>query len=362
MDNKHIDFSNFIKARAQFNKKEMPFLSAHLDQVVKHRPYAGLRLYHNIPLTLSTFLKIEVLLRGGAEVIVSNVNQLQSSPLLTKQLIDAGLTVDLEKKQVDAIDVYLDCVAEMVNFPVPNLGYVELTQTGTEIYKKHQLLSPVISVDDCAIKVLETIGTGEGFVRAMKEYANFPLNSKKIILFGYGKVGRGIHSMLLKINADVIIVEKKQDVIKALNNYGLTAYHINDIDSINAALKSANCVVTATGCKNLISTHFNRKNFPKDCKLVNMSATDEYGEKFTTQDVLYNKLPINFALKVPTLLKFLDPIFYAHNISIDYFLDKTITTGYNSFPSKEATTIIAQWQNYHDLSINELIPPIVGIH
>lgn len=348
-----IDFSFFEAIRVSFNRRDMPFLNSLRKQAIEKKPYLGLKIYHNTPLTKATVLKIEPLLLGGGEVIVSNVSCLESDIKLIEGLKKSGVKVDLEKKHTDNVDIFLDCSAEMLEYQPPRIGYVELTQTGTLRYKKQPFSKSIISVDDSPIKTLETIGTGDGFVRALKCIER-NLVKYKVILFGCGKVGRGIHVNLLKEKSDVTLVETDKRIISSLRNLGYKCLDIKDVERIKWELLEANCVVTATGVEGLLSTYFEREDFPEKCLLANMGAVDEYGDKFSEGDVRYGKRPINFSLECPTQLMFLDPVFYAHNISIDYLVngDEKFKAGYNPFPHSKALKIYRQWQLYHSVNLD----------
>lgn len=51
--------------------------------------------------------------------------------------------------------------------------------------------------------------------------------------------------------------------------------------------------------------------------------------------------------KEPTRLKYLDPIFYAHNLGAALLLTENFAPGYYPFPEQISEKIIKVWQNQH---------------
>lgn len=318
-----------------------PFLAYHYQYLLKEKPYTGLSVLHNTPLTLSTLPKIICLLAGGADVTVSSIDDLLPQPKAVQAINDLGIPfVDKSMVMDSVFDVHLDCCAELLRLPKPRIGAVELTQTGSERYKATLLNYPVISVDDCKIKQFETIGTGIAYVDALKQLTDHTLYDRKFMLFGLGKVGTGIVEALKLLTKNIVIVDKR--FIRS--NYPV--YLIDEEDLIRKELKDTFCVVTATGVCGLISSHFDQFDFD-GVILSNMGALDEFGWKFSTNRVLFKKRPINFSLEYPTPTKFLDPIFYAHNLSIDLLLTKQYNAGYHPFPEDLSNIINNDWVSFY---------------
>ncbi len=344
-----------------FCNEEIPFMSKQLALAEKNQAYKGLRVYHNTPLAGNTLLKIDALVQMGAEVIVSAPAILEPLTNVIRVLEEAEICVDLEKKQVHDIDVYLDCCAEMIGFPEPKLGYVELTQSGDTMYRQANLNKPIISVDNSVLKCLETLGTGAGFVGAVQALTSINLENKKIVLFGYGKVGRGIHIQLRPFTKNITVIEKSSQLRQELVDAGFSAISFNETELIKRVCADCDIVVTATGQTGFMSQYFTKDDFPTKCILANMGATDEYGKEFDKQDVLCGKAPINFSQPSPTPIHFLDPIFYAHNKAIDYLLDGSIDAGYHPFPRNKSVEIVKQWQAYHQIDLQSVIPNLYDL-
>lgn len=340
-----INFSAFEQVRKNI-RDEMPFLSGLREVVIRTRPYRNLKILHNIPLTIEAVLKIEVLLQGGAEVTASCITTLAPHPEAIDILRAAHVDVQIEHTFKTTYDFHLDCCGELIHLPPPRKGAVELTQTGTKLYKQAALGYPVISVDDSPLKLLETLfGTGHGFIRALMLSNHRELHDKKFVIFGFGKVGQGIVHSLIKFTDKIVVVDSNAAVMKAAAFRAIKYINSEERSKIKEELQDTDFVVTATGIEGLLSDfyHFNKLDFNKAI-LTNMGAGDEYGQNFTLQDVLFEKKPLNFSISEPTQMKYLDPVLYAHNIGIDLILSHKMQPGYHAFPNDIA------WEILHRLS------------
>jgi len=339
-----------------YDKKDIPFLIKQLEEAKATKPYKGLTIYHNIPLTMEAVLKTVPLLLGGADVTMSCIKALPPQENALKILQKAGVKIDLSHNITTQFDIYLDCCAELANALEPRLGTVELTQTGTQIYQTANLPYPVISVDDSKLKHLEGIGTGYGFIAGLKKYlpSQTTLQSKAFVIFGGGKIGLGVAKALQGAKANVSVVEKSADKIAKLNKAQIETISIADKQLVRSYLKGAFCVVTATGVPNCLSDNFDKKDFG-DAYLANMGPDDEFGDKFSSQEVLFEKRPINFAADSPTEMRYLDPVFYAHNKAIDLLVAGQARKGYQPFANDLAEEILGQWRFYHKEDVDDFI-------
>ena len=335
-----IDFEVLEESHAYCPLERFPLIKQQMEEFSSSKPYEGLKIFHNIPLTMCTVLKVETLLKAGADVTVSAINAVPADPKAIDILRRAGVCLDLEKKLDKEYDIYLDCCAELVNAKPPKLGTIELTQTGTQIYNKTNLPYPVISVDDSYLKNLETTGTGYACVNALKELVKPDLSDEKFVVFGYGKVGQGIVNALKKFTQNITVVDLKRIE-------GICSLSIEEHDAILAALKEAFCVITATGRPGCISAYFEKEDLA-GAVLANMGAEDEFGWKFSNKDVLCDKRPINFSISEPTPLEYLDPIFFAHNKAMDFLVSKKASKGYQALDNEFAWSVIHKWRALHN--------------
>lgn len=347
------NFNVFEQARQHYAIPELPFMDAQRQQAFIEKPYQGLKILHNIPLTLITIFKIEILALGGADVTATCIKILPPEKRAIDLLKQANIKVQIEHNFHEQFDFHLDCCGELLDIMPPAIGAVELTQTGSKLYQESAHSYPVVSVDDSDLKVLETFfGTGDGFSRALSQLTGQEKNDKPFVLFGYGKVGQGILYALQKFTNNITVIDKNPMSCPAGVNY----INAGDKAMVRQAISNAWCSITATGVKGLLTNYY---GFKKDdfgsCLLTNMGADDEYGDNFEPGDVAFHKKPFNFSLEYPTALHYLDPVFYSHNKGIDLILSKEIGKGYHPFPSPLTHSILEKWQATYGENIHHAL-------
>lgn len=345
-----INFNAFEIAQEKYKNKEMPFLTKLLNRAKQSKIYNGLKILHNTPLTMEAVLKIAPLVLGGADVTVSCITLLPPQEEALKIIKAANIKLQLEHSFKEDYDIHLDCCGELINNKPPKIGTVELTQTGSEIYKNANTQYPVISVDDSEIKFLETFfGTGDGFVRALHKFVGENMQNQSYVIFGFGKVGKGIvHALKKYTNRIPTVIDIDPSVFNNDAYPNVKFINANQLAEVKAAIKTAYCVITATGVGNVISKYyrFGKNNF-SNAILTNMGGSDEYGENFTQKDILFEKKPLNFSIAEPTAAKYLDPVLYAHNFGIDLLLSNKMHEGYNCFPKDVSLEILDNWNEIH---------------
>ena len=318
-----------------------------LQDVKQKQPYRGLRILHNVPLYKNTLLKIEPLVVGGGIVTVTSPNFSSYDQEAVDLLESCQVSVELDHSKIkDDYDFVLDAGGEFKELITPRIGAAELTKSGEKIYSDPKITYPVINVDNSQLKQLETkLGTGDGLVRGLTFYLNDDFHGKAFVLFGYGKVGSGAALALKQYTSDITIVECDQDRILEAKEDGFDVLVNNDKQAIEKVLSNCYGVITATGKKGLITDYYSPELF-KHKVLSNLGIDDEYGSAFTNDEVLNNKQAINFRLDDPTEIKYMDPIFYAHNIVIDLILSGDFTPGLHPFPEDLDKSILQEWMGY----------------
>lgn len=133
------------------------------------------------------------------------------------------------------------------------IGGTEETTAGVgrirAVERAGKLRYPVIIVNDAYTKHLfdNRHGTGQSTVDALLRSANLLIASKRIVIVGYGWVGRGVASRCRGLGARVIVTEV--DPVKALEAH-MDGY---DVMRMNDAAKLGDMFVTCTGQTNVIS-------------------------------------------------------------------------------------------------------------
>lgn len=338
----------------QISSSQYPFLNKQKDELAHSRVLEGLRLIHNSHMTWNTVLKLVPLLSSGAELTVTATSNL----IVDAEVIEFMKKIKLNIRTPSEIDrdcdIVLDCCAGLANHVTPRLGVVELTQTGSAYFRKSKVAYPVLDLDRSLIKELECVlGTGDGFLRGFQAYVGRSILNRKFVVFGGGKVGRGIVRALIPYTKNIVCID--MDPVQ-LNQVPMVHTKIlltsDSIGEIKDSLKDTFCVVTATGKKGAISALFDRSDFNSCEYLANMGSEDEYGVKFEPSDVLFQKRMLNFSLSHPTQIKYLDPVFYAHHFGATLL---AAGTGVSEYPLWFDKKILNEWAAFHHENLNEVI-------
>lgn len=371
-----LDRTLFPDAHAAYDANDMPFLQRARRLAVRTRPYRGLKILHNVPLTVETLFKIEVLALGGAALTISSPSFMRPHADALAMARRAGLRLalpeglpgdlaegpakDPAKDRVDELtgalgddyDLCLDCAGELAGRVTPRIGTVELTRTGANKYAAMAPRHPILCIDDSRVKDLETLlGTGDGFLRAFLALSGADIRGRRFLLFGYGKVGRGIVQALRPHTRDVVVVDIDPRLVEAARGAGMDAIHAGDTRAVEAAARSAFAVVTATGRPSVISGAYDPEAF-RGRHLANLGGDDEFGPRFADDEVLFRKQPINFAIARPTAMRYLDPVFHAHNLGVDLLRFARLEPGVHPFPAFLADDMVAQWERIFGESID----------
>lgn len=330
-----------------------PLLWAWRQEAAKIKPYKGLKIYHNTPLSVETICKVEALCAAGAEVVVSaNDFLIPATFSEARESVDAMGLEYRENKYAEEgeFDFYLDCCAELSPLPPPTCGVIELTRTGAITYQNKHFASPILSVDNSYLKALETFyGTGESFLRAFRELSCKNPLTETFAIIGYGKVGRGVVHGIRKHGGKCIIFDTDPIAREKAISHGLQAYSCGDDKNALRVLNDVTVVVTATGYSDIL-----KKTFPEAEQrlagktLCNIGASDEIGRGFKDSEVLAEGQCINFTLRHPTLMRYLDPSFYAHNLGIQLLKDHQYEQGFHPFPKELDISIINRWSEIHN--------------
>lgn len=308
--------SDVLAARVAnaYAKNEYPVLSHQFDLWKQTRPLAGLRVLDATPVFENTLAKHAALLAAGAELTVGIDDVMPRNNDVVAYLRATGVPVvdanqDLEPK---AYDLVLDCAAAFSALS-PALGFVELTRSGVSKYAdKH---CPVYVADSGRIKRIETcLGTGESYFRAMSELGYADWANKRLVVFGSGKVGTGLITYAHRYGCAVTVVTRPEDITPRIRNLCVAVIAADDTASIAEAVLQADAVVTATGVPGAATQTCPAEVFTRSSAiLANMGVEDEYGALVPDARVLQAKRPINFILKDPTQMKYIDATMALHN-------------------------------------------------
>ncbi|MBQ2379999.1 MAG: hypothetical protein II295_06365 [Akkermansia sp.] len=293
---------------AYYPADEWPTLLHQAEEWAATQPLAGLRVLDATPIYRNTLGKFMALLAAGAEVYVPRRTAMPQDAAIAELLPEFGIHT-AEKDQND-FDIILDCAAQCVRY-TPTLGYAELTRSGVPVYERAR--RPVIVADAGRIKRVETmLGTGESFFRALAQLEYNDLEGRRLLVVGYGKVGRGIVHYARKNGMNVMVADMEDKAGELPGDVGFV--NVNDKAALNDTVLRAWCVVTATGRINALHNRLDAHAVvASPVLLANMGIEDEFGTKIPNHRVLNNKKPLNFILDEPTRMCFIETTLALHN-------------------------------------------------
>ena len=300
-DNRKIIKSILEYSRDTYRTEEYPALYLQMQEWEKVQPLRGIRILDGTPLFANTLLKYVPLLAAGAELTAATHDAIPYDPAMLPLLEQWGLR-HVHNDRSGEYDCILDCGGVHTGL-TPKYGFGELTRSG--YYHYQQCPQPVILVDDSRIKAIETcLGTGDGFLRGMKQLGYNDFRGRRVLVFGYGKVGRGIAFYAAREGADVSAVDNPetsvQPNIKLISRY--------DREAVLEMVRTAWCVVTATGIRHAMCGNGAAEEILRGSQLVAaMGVEDEWGDELPKERILNRNVPLNFMLKEPTRLRYIDP-------------------------------------------------------
>ncbi len=300
------------RIRAAYHVNEYPVGHFQASTWSQTRPLKGLRVLDATPVFQNTLSKYISLLAAGAELLVGVSEVMPKDPEVVEWVKSQGIPVVDPQDNFGEVDLILDCAAAFCRH-IPRIGYVELTRSG--VYQYKDVNKPVFIADGGRIKRIETcLGTGESYFRAMAQLGYSDWQGKHIVIFGSGKVGTGLITYAHKYGCRITVVTQPAFVSETVKKLAHLIIDADDTHAITQAVANAYAVVTATGVP-----HALEKSCPAEVLLnsnaliANMGVEDEFGPALPAERVLEGKRPVNFILKDPTLMKYIDATMALHN-------------------------------------------------
>lgn len=311
-----------------YASNEYPVLLNQYEVWANTRPLAGLRVLDATPVFENTLAKHAALLAAGAELTVGIDDVMPRNHDVVRYLRSVGIHV-VEPgavKQSNAFDLVLDCAAAFAELN-PRIGFVELTRSGVSKYDGKTC--PVYVADSGRIKRIETcLGTGESYFRAMAQLGYSKWQGKSVVIFGSGKVGSGLITYAHRYGSRITVVTRPGEITDRIRALCDVVIDASDGIAIAEAVSQANAVVTATGVPGAATAACPADVFIRSkALLANMGVEDEFGAGVPAGRVLEAKRPLNFILKDPTLMKYIDATMALHNEGAVILASKKMPAG-----------------------------------
>ena len=271
-----INLAKYGRDEMFLAEKEMPGLMELKRRYSDTKPLAGARIAGCIHMTIQTAVLIETLTALGADVRWSSCNIYSTQDHAAAAIAVTGVPVFAWKGETE--EEYWWCIDQTLGFDGkgPNLllddggdltqvileqhpewhdqikGVSEETTTGVhrlyELMKEGGLPFPAINVNDSVTKSKfdNKYGCRESLADGIKRGTDIMLAGKKIIVAGYGDVGKGSAQSMAGYGAQVFVTEI--DPICALQ----AAMEGYSVVTMEEAAEFGDIFVTTTGCKDVI--------------------------------------------------------------------------------------------------------------
>ncbi len=280
---KDISLADWGRKEIELAEAEMPGLMSLREEYKDQQPLKGARIAGCLHMTIQTAVLIETLIALGADVTWSSCNIFSTQDQAAAAIAAAGIPVYAWKgmneeefdwcieqtlffgKERKPLNMILDDGGDLTNMVLdryPELvtgikGISEETTTGVhrlyERMKGGTLPLPVINVNDSVTKSKfdNKYGCRESAVDAVRRATDLMLAGKRVIVCGYGDVGKGTAASFKGTGAIVTITEI--DPICALQA-AMDGHEVKKLDSV---IPTADIVITTTGNKDIVvGRHF----------------------------------------------------------------------------------------------------------
>ena len=261
------------KRMMDWAERHMPVLNEIRRELSKTKPLRGVTVGAALHTEAKTGVLVRTLVAGGAEVAITSCNPLSTRDEVAAALAKEGVhvyawrgesTKDYYSNLNAVLDkqprILIDDGADLITAVHTNrrelldrvIGASEETTTGVNrlraMAEEGALRFPVIAVNDSPSKRFfdNRFGTAESTFQAITAMTNTLIAGKRLVVVGYGFVGRGIASRAKGLGAVVMVVET--DPIRALE----AAMDGFEVISMSEAARRGELFITTTGSLKVI--------------------------------------------------------------------------------------------------------------
>ncbi|MCT4630755.1 adenosylhomocysteinase [Winogradskyella sp.] len=280
---KDMSLAAWGRKEIELAEAEMPGLMSLREEYKDEQPLKGARIAGCLHMTIQTAVLIETLQALGAEVTWSSCNIFSTQDQAAAAIAEAGTAVYAWKNMTEEefdwcieqtlffgedrkpLNMILDDGGDLTNMVLdkyPELveginGLSEETTTGVhrlyERMEKGTLPMPAINVNDSVTKSKfdNKYGCRESAVDAIRRATDVMLAGKRVVVCGYGDVGKGTAASFKGAGSIVTVTEI--DPICALQA-AMDGFEVKKLETV---VGNADVVITTTGNKDIVrAEHF----------------------------------------------------------------------------------------------------------
>ena len=272
-----ISLADFGRKEIELAEKEMPGLMQLRERYINEKPLNGAKISGCIHMTIQSAVLIETLITLGADVRWSSCNIYSTQDHAAAAIAKTGIPVfawkgeteeeyfwcirrTLEFEDGSGPDILIDdggdltqiLLDEYPHFTTSVKGVSEETTTGVHrlkiLHNEGKLPFPAVNVNDSVTKSKfdNKYGCRESLADGIKRATDIMIAGKKVVICGFGDVGKGCAQSMSGYGAQVYITEI--DPICALQA-SMEGYQVITMDN---ASQFGDIFVTTTGNKDVI--------------------------------------------------------------------------------------------------------------
>ena len=311
---KDINLAELGRKEISLAETEMPGLMSLREEFRDKQPLKGAKIACCLHMTVETAVLIETLIELGAEVRWSSCNIFSTVDSAAAAIAAKNIPVFAWKGETDA--EYEWCIEQTIigkdgwrpnmilddgsdltvimhdKFPevLQNIkGVSEETTTGIarlmQMAKEDKLQLQVINVNDSVTKAKfdNLYGCRESVIDGIKRATDVMIAGKKVVILGYGNVGKGCAEAFKTAGAKVIVTEI--DPICALQA-AMSGYEVLTMEDV---ISESDIFITTTGNKDVIT--FEHMEQMKDSAIVgNIGHFDNEIQVEKLRDLEWNNI------------------------------------------------------------------------
>ena len=280
---KDLSLADWGRKEIELAEAEMPGLMSLREEYKDSQPLKGARIAGCLHMTIQTAVLIETLKALGAEVTWSSCNIFSTQDHAAAAIAAAGIPVyawkGMNAEEFDwcieqtlffgedrqPLNMILDDGGDLTNMVFDNYpelisgikGLSEETTTGVHrLYERMEngtLPMPAINVNDSVTKSKfdNKYGCKESAVDAIRRATDVMLAGKRVVVCGYGDVGKGTAASFRGAGSIVTVTEI--DPICALQA-AMDGFEVKRLETV---ISNADIVITTTGNKDIVrGEHF----------------------------------------------------------------------------------------------------------
>lgn len=250
-------------------------ITEHYSRQVERRNYQGKRLAYWGHITAQNVIPMVALRQAGAEIVMGACNPDSTDDAAAACLDAEGILVygwqgmslaDYREhmRLVRAFEADYLCdmggelsVAYLDKTP-PVQGALEATTSGLNLLRLHELPFPVFDWNSIPLKdrLENRFHVGDGVWPAFSHVTGLGLFGRRVLVIGYGPVGKGIAERARAIGAIVYVADL--DAVRLLE----ARHHGCEIVNLEDGLERCQVVVTATGVEGVLRQEHLRRVKP----------------------------------------------------------------------------------------------------